>query len=519
MSSIETDARRAIGAAWPLPASGRREKSPPADQPLQGNGNATMTAYALATNRSTTFSLAAADTLTVTSQGSVHVIDPGAVAIAGAGANVLSLDGFVSSSNMTSGSGVRLEFGSSAITLGSHATVVGAWGLLINGGSSAVANSGTVIGHQYGLQFNGGSNSVVNAGLLYGEQAGLYFGLGAASSVINSGRILSPGTSAITTSSAVNVTNTGTIDGHSLGIDALSQTSETCAVVNSGYIYGRGSAAIRTTSGADIIVNNGFIQGGSLAAHLGSAGDFFDGRNGIQIGTVDGFSGDDVLYGGTGFDDLRGNTGNDQINGGAGADYLDGGADFDLVRYDFATAAVTVSLANGASNTGEAAGDVLLNFEGIVGSNFADALIGDGNANTFFGGLGADAIAGGAGGDTLNGGDGADFLFGEADGDLIVGGAGGDVIRGGLGGDLIVFNVGDNGDLIQNFNEGGVRDGFDLRGFFDATGYAGTDPRGAGIMQVLQSGADTDVYLYGAFAFRIEGVTAAAINDTYFLFQ
>jgi hypothetical protein len=64
-----------------------------------------------------------------------------------------------------------------------------------------------------------------------------------------------------------------------------------------------------------------------------------------------------------------------------------------------------------------------------------------------------------------------------------------------------------------------VRDGFDLRGFFDATGYAGTDPRGAGIMQVLQSGIDTDVYLYGAFAFRIEGVTAAAIDDTYFLFQ
>jgi Ca2+-binding RTX toxin-like protein len=191
--------------------------------------------------------------------------------------------------------------------------------------------------------------------------------------------------------------------------------------------------------------------------------------------------------------------------GGASADYLDGGADFDLVRYDFATAAVTVNLANPAPNTGEAAGDVLLNFEGIIGSNFADMLIGDGAANTIHGGLGGDAIAGGAGGDTLNGGDGADVLFGQADADLIAGGAGGDIIRGGLGGDLIVFNVGDNGDLIQNFNEGGVRDGFDLRGFFDATGFTGADPRAAGILQVLQSGADADVYLYGAFAFRIEG--------------
>ena len=103
--------------------------------------------------------------------------------------------------------------------------------------------------------------------------------------------------------------------------------------------------------------------------------------------------------------------------------------------------------------------------------------------------------------------------------DLILGGAGGDVIQGGLGGDLIGFNLGDNGDLIQNFNEGGVRDGFDLRGYFNATGFTGTNPRAAGVMAVLQNGADTDVYLHGAFAFRIEAVVAAAIDDTYFLFQ
>ena len=71
------------------------------------------------------------------------------------------------------------------------------------------------------------------------------------------------------------------------------------------------------------------------------------------------------------------------------------------------------------------------------------------------------------------------------------------MIRGGLGGDLIGFNAGDNGDLIQSFNEGGVRDGFDLRGYFNATGFTGTDPRAAGILQVLRNGADTDVYLHG----------------------
>jgi hypothetical protein len=62
------------------------------------------------------------------------------------------------------------------------------------------------------------------------------------------------------------------------------------------------------------------------------------------------------------------------------------------------------------------------------------------------------------------------------------------------------------GDLIQSFNEVGVKDILDLRGYFDTT-------------CVFQNGADTDVYLYGAFAFRIEGVVAAAIDDTYFMFQ
>ena len=62
-------------------------------------------------------------------------------------------------------------------------------------------------------------------------------------------------------------------------------------------------------------------------------------------------------------------------------------------------------------------------------------------------------------------------------------------------------------------------DTFDLRPYFDTIGYTGTDPRAAGLMQVLQNGADTDVYLQGTFMFRLENVVAAAITDTYFIFQ
>jgi Ca2+-binding RTX toxin-like protein len=128
-------------------------------------------------------------------------------------------------------------------------------------------------------------------------------------------------------------------------------------------------------------------------------------------------------------------------------------------------------------------------------------------------------VAGGAGADALYGGDGNDILFGESDADIIFGGAGGDVINGGTGADRIGFAAGDQGDVIQNFNAGGVRDSVDLRLVFDASGYTGVNPRGDGIMQVLQNGADTDVFLYGTFYFRVEGVVAAALDDTYFLFQ
>jgi Ca2+-binding RTX toxin-like protein len=136
-----------------------------------------------------------------------------------------------------------------------------------------------------------------------------------------------------------------------------------------------------------------------------------------------------------------------------------------------------------------------------MGNNLDNTITGNGSDNILTGGLGSDTIFGGAGAD------------------LITGGVGGDVLRGGFGGDTFILNVGDNGDLIQNFNEGGVKDIFDLRGYFDGTGYAGTDPRADGILGVFQNGADTDVYLHGAFAFRIEGVVAAAIDDTYFMFQ
>lgn len=354
------------------------------------------------------FSLGAGDGLVVTWPGSVIISGPTTHAIVGAGANALTVQGFVSASGATSNA---VQFSS-----GNHTIVVEA--------------TGTVLAAQgNGLNLAAGGNTIVNSGVIYGGSGGIQIGAGAATSVTNYNTILTSGSDGIISNgSRLNLYNVGVIDAAFDGVDAFS--AQGAAIINTGSIIGRIDNALDLSNFDDVVINNGYLQGGN-GVSLGGGNDLFDGRNGTQVGFVDGGSGNDTIY------------------GGAGADSL-------------------------------------------------------------FGNLGVDMLFGGGGGDTINGGN---------DGDLIVGGAGGDVMSGGNGGDLFVFALGDQGDLITGLNAGGVRDGFDLRTVFDQTGFAGTDPRGAGILGVLQNGADTDVYVFGTFFFRIQGVVAAAIDDSYFIFQ
>ncbi len=360
------------------------------------------------TARFTQFSLAASDGLVVTWPGSVMTNVISAHAIVGAGANALTVQGFVSTSAATSNT---VEFSG-----GNHTVVVEDTGTLL-------ASRGV------GINLGGGGNTIVNSGLVYGGTEGIKIGAGAATSITNYGTIVTSGFDGIVSNgSRLNLYNVGVIDSANDGVDAL--FAQGTAIINTGSIIGRGDNALDLSAVDDVVINNGFLQGLN-GVKLNDGNDLFDGRNGTQVGTVFGGSGSDTIF------------------GGAGADSLDGGG-------------------------------------------------------------GVDLLFGGGGGDTIDGG---------SDGDLIVGGAGGDVMSGGNGGDLFVFALGDQGDLITDLNAGGVRDGFDLRTVFDQTGFAGTDPRGAGILGVLQNGADTDVYVFGTFYFRIQGVVAAAIDDSYFIFQ
>jgi Ca2+-binding RTX toxin-like protein len=138
------------------------------------------------------------------------------------------------------------------------------------------------------------------------------------------------------------------------------------------------------------------------------AGDDLTG-NGLVAG-----SGDDYAAGNGGDDTIWGDAGNDQFWGGEGADELDGGEGYDVARYDYALTRVIARL-DGATNSGEAAGDIYVGVEGLYGSAFGDYLIGNSEANVLVG-LGGDDVLYGLGGDDIlmgNGGIDA-FAFNNA---------------------------------------------------------------------------------------------------------
>jgi hypothetical protein len=84
-------------------------------------------------------------------------------------------------------------------------------------------------------------------------------------------------------------------------------------------------------------------------------------------------------------DTLTGN-GNSVLESGPGADHLIGKAGgSDTASYEHASAGVTVSLLNPASNTGDAAGDTFVFISNLQSSHFNDTLIGNNNNNVLDG--------------------------------------------------------------------------------------------------------------------------------------
>jgi len=115
----------------------------------------------------------------------------------------------------------------------------------------------------------------------------------------------------------------------------------------------------------------------------------------------------DILEGLDGNDSLYGEAGDDTLVGGVGTDTLDGGSGTDIASYRY-SAAITVSLIDPSTNTGEAAGDTYVSIEGLEGGTGNDSLTGNDSSNTLLGGDGNDTLEGLGGADIINGGIGTD---------------------------------------------------------------------------------------------------------------
>lgn len=149
-----------------------------------------------------------------------------------------------------------------------------------------------------------------------------------------------------------------------------------------------------------------------LAAGTGSGGDA-QGDMLISIEAVEGSALADMLAGSGGDDILSGGAGDDILIGRSGGDMLLGGAGFDTVSYADATEGVTLDLAEGIGS-GDAAGDVLVEVEAVLGSVHNDRLFASGTVSQLDGGAGDDLLVGGTGDDRLIGGLGADTIDGGA---------------------------------------------------------------------------------------------------------
>ena len=229
----------------------------------------------------------------------------------------------------------------------------------------------------------------------------------------------------------------------------------------------------------------------------------------VGIENLIGGAGNDTLAGNAGNNLLQGGRDDDTLDGGAGADVLDGGEGNDTASYARASTGVLLNLADTASNTGEAAGDVYNSIENLTGSAFADVLLGDNQANRLDGGAGDDRLVGGAGADTLVGGSGVDTADYTASQPAIAV----DLQAGtGAGGDA-------DGDTLQGIESVlGTRGADELRGNADdnrLVGGAGNDVlEGRAGADVLEGGDGIDSASYASAAAGVfASLTNAGLNS------
>jgi Ca2+-binding RTX toxin-like protein len=314
---------------------------------------------------------------------------------------------------------------------------------------------------------------------------------------------------------------------------------------------GLGDDILAGRGGADQLIGGANGAGGDTADYSASGDKVtvnllqqatgLDAKTGLLVGgtaQTGGHADGDKLFGienviGSAFDDvITGNASVNIIEGGAGEDILTGVGAGDIVSYASSSKAVYIDLDkqdgaakqsdkywNGIDPNGDAAGDVLKGFVGIIGSDHDDFLFGVQNdakaGGTFYGGKGNDYIQPGKGKDTVFGGDGDDEAF--------LGLGGGDTFDGGNGEDWATFNsgsetagititLGKDGTLSGFSASGGAATGLKLVNVENVGGTTKNDRIiGNNLANELDGGAAGDDYLDGGAGDDI--LTGDAGND------
>ncbi len=230
----------------------------------------------------------------------------------------------------------------------------------------------------------------------------------------------------------------------------------------------------------------------------------------LDICTLVGTPGDDVLTGTAGDDAICGLGGDDTLRGGGGGDTFVGGPGTDFVDFGTAGERVHVSLAGAAFNptahglgwANGAGNDVMRpDIESVRGSAYPDVLEGNDSDNVLIGRGGSDLVRGWGGADRIVGGPGADELWGLSGDDRLFGGGGRDVlmprgdtdvVNGGPGSDTVTYTRAVTVDLTAGTAEGQSSDV--LRLVEDVDGSPEGDVlRGSSAVNVLRGGAGDDV--------------------------
>jgi len=250
-------------------------------------------------------------------------------------------------------------------------------------------------------------------------------------------------------------------------------------------------------------------QAGSL--DLSSLPGIVPGGSGVPGLTVEGTTGNDDLSEriSQNSDIYVAGAGDDYIAGSPGSDFFDGASGFDYVTYQFTEAGqgVDADLLFQRGTSGDAAGDVLIGIEGLVGTDFADGLAGGVVSEVLFGLGGDDVLNGRAGDDTIDGGTGNDTINGWQDDDSLFGGEGDDSIDGdssdpssGTGDDLLAGEAG-NDTLFGNGGDDTLNGG---AGVDSTNGGTGND--------TLYYSAEDDDDLLGGVDFHDGGLGFDAID-------